>query len=159
MVRINILNGVRLMCRGCGTNKPLHEFTEHRRLNLLSMAGVHAFGREHICKPCGTKINTDKMRHIKAQVIAGYGAKCNCPGCGVTEVAFLCLDHVIPCGGAGRGSSGCESAWRDALRRHFPPDYQLLCYNCNCAKAFYPGGCPHQIRSAVTCPSEKSPSN
>jgi len=38
---------------------------------------------------------------------------------------------------------GQDGAWRDALQRNFPPDYQLLCFNCNNVKAFNPGGCPH----------------
>lgn len=152
MTHINILNGVKITCRDCKLEKPLHEFTEHRRFNLKSMAGVHSFSRERLCKPCGTAINIASMLRIKALVIAGYGGKCAC--CGLTELAFLCLDHVVPCGSENRGN--CQSAWRDALRRRFPSDYQLLCYNCNNAKAFYPGGCPHQKHGGTLhqCPSQ-----
>ena len=74
----------------------------------------------------------------------------------MVDIAFLCLDHVVPCGIAKRKEQGCaEGVWRDALRRNFPPDYQLLCYNCNCAKAFNPGGCPHKI--ALDIPEPERP--
>ena len=150
MISINLLNGVKWTCRICKAEKPLLEFTIHRRTNLKSMAGVESFNREHICKPCGTQVNTIKKRRLKAVVIVGYGSKCSCPGCDVIEPAFLCLDHVVPCGIKKRiEQGGCEAAWRDALRRTFPPDYQLLCYNCNCAKQFNAGGCPHRIASGI----------
>jgi len=145
VLRINLLNGVKIECRKCKAEKPLREFTTHRKLNPHGMSGIRFFGRERLCKLCASEISLANIRRVKELVIAGYGAKCNCPGCGVTETAFLCLDHVIPCGTKNRPPQ--YRAWRDALRRNFPPDYQLLCYNCNCAKAFNAGGCPHTIRT------------
>lgn len=142
MIKINMLRRIVWECRACKVSKPLSEFMEHNRVNLNSMANVHSLSRERICRPCATAINVKKRRSVRERVVEGYGSVCNCPGCGQTEIAFLCLDHVIPCGTKGR-KNGCEATWRDALRRNFPDDYQLLCYNCNCAKAFNIGGCPH----------------
>ena len=154
MILINLLKRITWECRDCGKVFPLERFTEHNRVNHISMANVHTFSRERICKTCGTEINKIKARAIKAKVIAGYGGKCNCPGCDITESAFLCLDHVIPL--CRKRNENCFATWRDALRRKFPSEYQLLCYNCNCAKAFNPGGCPHQTRSAEVCLLEES---
>ena len=72
-------------------------------------------------------------------MVAALGGKCRC--CGETEPVFLTLDHVQNDGHKDR-----------KLARHllmarveaegFPPDrYQILCWNCNAAKAM--GGCPH----------------
>ena len=68
--------------------------------------------------------------------------KCGC--CGEGTEQFLTLDHID--GKAAMGHSPRMSGNR--LRRwivknDFPPGFQVLCYNCNCAKGFY-GQCPHQ---------------
>jgi hypothetical protein len=54
---------------------------------------------------------------LKAIVLNAYGAKCNCCGAGL-------YSYVI--------------------EQNFPKDkYQILCYNCNCAKGTS-GICPHK---------------
>jgi hypothetical protein len=43
------------------------------------------------------------------------------------------------------------------IDNNYPPDFQILCYNCNCAKGVY-GYCPHQINPAKV-PTEPQQSN
>lgn len=85
-----------------------------------------------------------KEAQFRAKVIEAYGGKCTC--CGETEYAFLVFDHVNDDGAKDRRS-------RQAYRSHtarwaamhgYPESLQLLCANCNMAKQFTPGGCPHQ---------------
>lgn len=75
-------------------------------------------------------------------VFSWYGSKCAC--CGENRYYFLTLDHV--------NNDGAEERKQKGQRRHIltrlwkdqkpSPRYQLLCYNCNCAKGAH-GTCPH----------------
>jgi hypothetical protein len=79
----------------------------------------------------------ERRRHI----IARYGGRCVC--CGETEIGFLTIDHVANDGAAHRKLN--MRAMRLAYfitRNGYPPDFQVLCYNCNCAKGAL-GECPH----------------
>jgi len=73
-----------------------------------------------------------------------YGDKCACPGCGETNRSFLTLDHVVsnkklPVSKRKKGLK----AYREALREFKPDLFQVLCYNCNCAKNRNKETCPH----------------
>lgn len=82
---------------------------------------------------------------IRAKAIAHYGGACAC--CGESESIFLTFDHVNGDGAAHRREMGYSGGhaivfW---LRKHnYPDTIQLLCYNCNMAKAFGRYGCPHK---------------
>jgi len=74
-----------------------------------------------------------RQRRIAAKkiVVEYYGGKCAC--CGETNLWFLTVDHINNDGyKLGRGRNGCKM--EDIIRKGFPDDLQLLCYNCNCAK-------------------------
>lgn len=66
----------------------------------------------------------------KKEVFAHYGNKCNC--CGETNILFLTIDHIN-----GRKEEKRQSLylWRWLKKNNYPEGYQLLCYNCNCAKS------------------------
>lgn len=77
----------------------------------------------------------------RQRVLDAYGGRCAC--CGETERAFLCVDHVRNNGAQERRENPNLSSARMAIRSGFSSDYQLLCANCNQAKAML-GKCPHQ---------------
>lgn len=81
---------------------------------------------------------------LRSTVIEGYGGKCACCGEGTRE--FLELDHVNDDGAEERRKG--INAYRQAVIEGFPPRYQLLCTNCNAAKARH-GVCPHRSACAV----------
>jgi hypothetical protein len=93
-------------------------------------------------------ISRDRVRGIRAEMIAAYGARCVC--CGETEPKFLTIDHINNDGGGGKRK---ERNIALVLKRlGWPKDnYQLLCFNCNCAKGFY-GACPHAEADAALYP-------
>ena len=70
--------------------------------------------------------------------MAAYGSQCVC--CGEDNLDFLTIDHVNGDGAADRrdrkhqGGGATFYAWLKA--RGFPDKnlYQVLCFNCNCAK-------------------------
>lgn len=79
----------------------------------------------------------ERYKELKAEVIARYGGRCAC--CGESALAFLTIDHVHNDGNAHRSAGQRYSGvfiYRWLKARGFPDDgrYQVLCYNCNCAK-------------------------
>lgn len=68
------------------------------------------------------------------------GNKCACPGCEVSEPAFLTIDHIYgrPRGPQRNSAEEAQSAHWDKAK------FQILCANCNFAKRDR-GSCPvHQ---------------
>lgn len=114
----------------------------------------------YLCKDCLKKRNRKKYLRNKISIRTGqkkyelsnklkiikeYGGKCSC--CGEDTVEFLTIDHINNDGAECRkntnqGTGGKLYRW--LIKNNYPKDnYQLLCYNCNCAKGFF-GYCPHQ---------------
>lgn len=91
-------------------------------------------------------------QRIREAVFARYGNECAC--CGVSERAFLTLDHVNGDGAAERKVAAAElhrdprafagvGFYKWLRRQGFPDGYAVLCWNCNYAKHRL-GVCPHQ---------------
>lgn len=86
-----------------------------------------------VCQKC-LDHSREVLRKLKLVVIAGYGGKCQCCGTDVWE--FLSIDHVYERGAderrrLGRKSTNSASLYRKIIRENFPPQYQILCFNCN----------------------------
>ena len=95
---------------------------------------------EHL-RECGRS----QYRRSRAEALAKYGPACKC--CGEAELLFLAIDHVNDDGAAHRREHGIASgtsiyAW--LKKNDWPAGFQVLCHNCNNAKAH--GGCPHNTR-------------
>lgn len=87
-------------------------------------------------------------KKLKDQVIAGYGGICTC--CGESNPAFLSVDHVNGGGRKHRASlGGGTNLYMDIIKREFPDDMRLLCYNCNLGRAYNDGVCPHELLPAA----------
>jgi hypothetical protein len=87
--------------------------------------------------------NRRYKKRLKDRVIKGYGGKCVC--CGESNNGFLTLDHVNEDGAEERKQFGhnTQKLHNRIIREGFPSRYQLLCYNCNCGRAYNGGVCPH----------------
>jgi hypothetical protein len=86
----------------------------------------------------------DRRLSLRRLVMTHYGGflpSCKC--CGETEYNFLCIDHMNNDGAKHRKEIGRISILSWLVRNNFPDGFQILCYNCNCAKGFY-GYCPHR---------------
>lgn len=80
----------------------------------------------------------DRLNRLEG--IERYGGRCAC--CGESRPEFLTLDHI-----EGRGPGDTlrgPKAWTRLRRLGWPEGYQVLCFNCNCAKGIY-GVCPHAL--------------
>jgi hypothetical protein len=109
------------------------------------------------CKECRAKLNKGGEQYRPAdpayrrkrqeewwgQVFAHYGRRCAC--CGETEQAFLTVDHINNDGAKHRRELGKGLALRGWIVKHnWPKIFQILCWNCNCAK-WRVGICPHEV--------------
>jgi len=97
-------------------------------------------------------VQREQRKKLKEIVFGHYGKRCAC--CGEAEEFFLTLGHVNQDGAAHRralkvSGGGLSTVYRDVIRRGFPDDFRVECYNCNCG-AFRNGGvCPHvKLRQA-----------
>ena len=72
-----------------------------------------------------------------------YGTVCQC--CGETDSKFLTIDHINNDGAEARqkGEGTGRRLYSKLKRLGYPPGYQVLCFNCNQAKAYF-GTCPHK---------------
>ena len=92
-----------------------------------------------------------QLQKIKAEAYNALGKMCNC--CKLTDARFLTLDHINGDGYKERSYKGIRrisgrNAYFIARQKNWNSSiYQLLCWNCNCAKAGNNNVCPHQCRS------------
>ena len=96
------------------------------------------------------KINKEKNQEylknyrliVKKRILEHYGVKCTC--CGETRIEFLTIDHINGGGNKHRKEIGGGSKiYNWLIKNNFPEGFQVLCFNCNCAKSFS-GYCPHK---------------
>lgn len=128
---------------------------ERKALGLCTNCGIRPLATAYDCRECADKSNAlkrENAKNLRKRVLAHYGApRCAC--CKQDfEYEFLHLDHINGGGSehrrrlAGNNKSGIASnirVYRELVKLGFPPGYQALCANCNCAKGAY-GICPHQ---------------
>lgn len=87
----------------------------------------------------------EKLRFEVFSHYCGGEPHCQCPGCGVTFIGFLQLDHVNGDGAEHRKANnlgtGGARLWAFVKREGYPEGFQVLCRNCNGAKFTGPA-CP-----------------
>lgn len=156
-------------CSRCGEVKPLDEFYRYNRSK--DKHGTWCKACSNKCRQTRRENHRneerqvaherylrsgDEIRHYnnnrhlerKALLVAHYSNNTNkCTCCGESEVRFLTIDHINGNGSEHRKSSKCGtgSVFYDWLiKEGMPEGYQVLCYNCNLARARH-GICPHQL--------------
>lgn len=84
-------------------------------------------------------------KSIKEKFLLMYGGKCVC--CGERHTDFLTIEHKL---GQIRATKETGTrAYRKAIQEYRPDLYEILCWNCNCAKGQL-GYCPHNPQEAKT---------
>ena len=98
------------------------------------------------CRPCRSLVVKLWKHKLRADTIEHYGGKCAC--CGESEPSFLTIDHINGNGNAHRKEIGRGSVlmYKWLKKNGWPEGYQVLCWNCNCARHLYQnaGVCPHE---------------
>jgi len=100
------------------------------------------------------EISRSYLMRLKELVFSHY-SKSGCSCCGEKEIKFLTIEHSKNNGAEERkrifGDSRKGGGSRFYLylkRNNFPKGYDVLCYNCNCAKGFYKV-CPHKLNKKI----------
>jgi hypothetical protein len=92
----------------------------------------------------------------KQKVLSAYGRVCAC--CGITDHRFLSIDHINGCTKEQRKKEGLGShLYLYLVKHHFPPGYRTLCFNCNNARRWNGGICPHETGCFAPEHRETSP--
>lgn len=128
-------------CSSCGTMRPLVDFPR----------GNGPDGFHYWCKPCHATFNASLNEAVKLKVYSYYcGGDIACKCCGEREVVFLSIDHINGDGAAHRRTvASGSSMYYWLVRNGFPPGFQVLCWNCQHAKAVK-SQCPHQKQALET---------
>lgn len=136
-------------CSKCGIEKDVSGFYRgNGRLGLRSQCMTCEIEYSAMDKKRNPEKYLAKARRVNKKrreaVLLGLGGdnpKCKC--CGENEKRFLCVDHIKNNGADERRKYG-SAIYLEVKKKGFPKgEYQLLCHNCNMARAFYKV-CPHQ---------------
>ncbi len=87
----------------------------------------------------------DKRTRWRIKVINHYSKGLNvCSCCGESDVRFLTIDHINGGGRQDKDFNGGNNRYRKLISKGYPDGFQVLCFNCNCARAINGGICPHK---------------
>ena len=101
-------------------------------------------------------INKDHLANLgkidykrrKLEVLSYYSKGIpHCACCGIRELQFLTIDHINN-DGKDYSQNIRRSLYWYLKRSNFPKGYQVLCWNCNCAKRLS-GSCPHNNKEVL----------
>lgn len=150
-------------CPRCGETKDASSYyiidkNTKPRLNTYCIPCCKELSNERAAKDrtVATAYAKKYRERTRQQVLDAYGNRCAC--CGETESLFLTVDHVNGDGAEHRRSLGNTdtkrnglplAVHRDIIKRGFPDDFQILCFNCNCGKERNGGVCPHELRKGL----------
>ncbi len=149
-------------CTTCYESKDSSEFYPDPRLrsglrsSCISCLSLRASMRDkEVVRSNGRKNSKAYHTRLRILVLKAYGGEnpcCVC--CKENTLIFLCIDHINNNGSQHRqeigknrqqpkniGSSGIYQWLKN---NNFPKGFQVLCFNCNMAKSFNGGVCPHQ---------------
>lgn len=144
------------LCTCCGKNSPMPDKKRckechDRRLEWMDTDIAKAYQISY--KPRNLKLRIQRKRNAINQ----YGGKCFC--CGESDIRFLTIDHIKENGAEHRREiapdfsgkvPGGEHFYRWLAKNDWPSGLQTACYNCNIAKHWNNGICPHKdVRHGV----------
>jgi hypothetical protein len=150
----------KVYCNTCIARCARHVVQKRRRWRLARLClrcGKRRDGSSLQCKTCLLYMRQVKRRfwiRVRQALLDRLGHMCRC--CGLRDGRFLSVDHVWNDGyKERRRTSNPYQLYRKILAGSVDSaTVQLLCYNCNMAKAFNGGTCPHAALRSVPTPIE-----
>lgn len=140
------------LCTYCGKcppilNKKRCQKCHNRHITWVNSKRDHIRAYHESYKVRNLELRTQRKKAAMDQ----YGGKCFC--CGETDIRFLTIDHINEDGAEHRRKiapdfkgtvPGGEHFYRWLAKNDWPFGLQVACYNCNIAKHWNNGICPHQ---------------
>lgn len=130
------------LCPHCGKHPPVEGREFCRTCLDIYSKWQRAYYKSN---PQSCKASSKKLRQaLRMAVLAAYGGTCEC--CGTSVQDFLTIDHIQ---GGGRqhkialGISKGMAFYRWLIKSNFPPEFRVLCWNCNRAAYLNGGNCPY----------------
>lgn len=141
-------------CTDCKLVKPWAEFYMNRQrqkpiCRCKECSKIHAKKHRAAEDPLRREAELAKQREyqrnisaeLKKTVLTHYG-DCKCSRCGINDIDVLTLDHIDNDGAEHRRSIsksnkrnvGSTTIYRWIVKNGFPPEYDVLCFNCNIKK-------------------------
>lgn len=148
--RSNKTRGYSYRCKDCLRKRRKKYYAEHKQEARDYAKNYRATHERNLEKEA--EWNRNRRRRLRLLVLTHYGGnppKCAC--CGEEHIEFLTIDHIHGGGNQhrkkvmGKKKIAGNRFYQWLKNNNFPEGFQVLCYNCNCAKA-YCGICPHQRR-------------
>lgn len=124
-----------LICKYCGKRFTAVR-SDAKRCSDCNKERIKEFAKS----PRGKMLKSENHRKMRISVFSGYGGKCQC--CGEDKFEFLAIDHVNGGGREERKRLSTGQIAKKIINNNFPPEYRVLCHNCNQSIGWY-GYCPH----------------
>lgn len=120
---------------------------KYKKLERFSKRGGRT-KRHAWCKECISKNSLEFLKYKRLLCIEHYSNKkfeCNC--CGEKNIKFLTIDHSNNDGAKHRREVHHSGLCGWLIRNNFPSGFQILCINCNWARAHNKEHiCPHKMK-------------
>jgi hypothetical protein len=112
----------------------------NRAYRIANIEKAREASRQSYTKSKDQKRESQRVlrKKYKDTFLEMYGGCCAC--CGETIYDFLTIEHKQGQEKASRRTG--LVAYRDAVKEYRPDLFEILCWNCNCAKGHL-GYCPH----------------
>lgn len=140
-------------CKICGKLRSLLKFPKMGQGEYRRMECWECYKARHRAyyaakkQEYKTRISSTYFRW-RILAVEAYGGKCVC--CGELHPMMLAIDHCDNNGTQRRKEHGvARKFYRWLNENNYPPEFQLLCHNCNMAKHLNGGICPHQEGSTT----------
>lgn len=137
------------ICKECRSiaNKKWMEENKERRKKYMEKYRSRRNRLQQIWREKNKEKVFQYQQKIRLEILNHYSKTPlpSCACCSERNIEFLTLDHIYN-NGAEERKNGLEgrNLFYYLRKNNFPDGYQVLCMNCNWAKAKY-GYCPHNI--------------
>lgn len=123
-------------CKECARGRVAEWYRLNREKALFKKAEEYKTNKEE-----KRKKYREWSWKTKIETINKYGGECAC--CKEQEPMFLAIDHKENNGNKHRKEIGNAKIYSWLKKNEYPKGFQVLCHNCNMAKAFW-SVCPHK---------------
>lgn len=134
-------------CKSC-----VGDYVKHRYKTIPSVRARYAETSKKWNNNNRERLNESTRKRTyryKIEAISHYSNGLNCCACcGESNIQFLTIDHIDNNGANHRRAMNHSSICDWLKFNDYPSGYQVLCWNCNCGKAFNTiskGICPHKL--------------
>lgn len=146
LIRNNFPTGYRVACVNCNSSRGMHGYCPHHPEDRIIKT---------LCNTPRAIAHRIIIQQRRIKIINHYGGKCAC--CGEPHFEFLTVDHMNNDGAEHKRKIKQVTIDRWLVANNFPDGYQILCWNCNLARHFNGGICPHVDRRSYGTESNTSP--